>query len=103
MMPRYHFSANNDCFIQRAPFINYDSKLQPRHVCRFIGIGRFPTQTEKSKGKYLYAIQTAPLTSLEPAKLNERPDDITENPYIRLIVRRDDRLENNRADNSSKA
>jgi hypothetical protein len=55
-MPRYHFCANNDCFVQRPPFINYDSMLQPKHVCRFIAIGRFPSDTEKSKGKYLYAI-----------------------------------------------
>ena len=97
-MPRYHFSANNDCFVQRAPFINYDAKLQPRHVCRFIGIGKFPTDNEKSKGKYLYAIQTGPLTDLEDEKLNERPDDMTENPYIKLIVRRDDRLENEKSE-----
>lgn len=92
-MPRYHFSANNDCFYQRAPFINYDIKLQPKHVCRFVAIGRFPTLTEPSKGKYLYAIQTSPLESLEKDKLEERPDDLTENPYIKLIVLRDKKLE----------
>jgi hypothetical protein len=38
------------------------------------------------------------LTDLEDEKLNERPDDMTENPYIKLIVRRDDRLENEKSE-----
>lgn len=40
------------------------------------------------------------MDELTPEKLNERPDDMTENPYISLIVRRDDRMENSKAENS---
>ena len=39
------------------------------------------------------------MDELTPDKLNERPDDITENPYIRLIVKRDDRMETSRTQN----
>jgi len=94
LMPRYHFAANNGIFLNRRPFINYDQKLAPKHISRFVGIGAFPTEISKAKDKYLYAIKTTPLSSLGD-KIKERPDDTTENPYVSLILRRrrDDKVD----------
>lgn len=87
LMPRYCFSANNGTFLNRKPFINYDSNLQKTHICRFIGIGSFPLPQHsiKAKGKYLYAIKTSPLDNLGE-KLLERPEDTTENPFVAILL-----------------
>lgn len=88
LMPRYHFSGNNDVYLQKPPFVNYTSgNLKPQHVCRFISLCKFPPgdKSSKAKGKYLYAFATKPLVMLENEKLMERPSDVQENPFIELL------------------
>lgn len=82
--PRYHICTGQNRYHLRKPYINYDEKLNPSNVTRLVCLASFPSETTKPQGKYLYAFKTQTLDQLPKEKKFERPDDTTENPYLRL-------------------
>ena len=95
LQPRYHICSGKEMYYARKPYINYDDHLRPIHVTRLLYLASFPTIKNKSKGKYLYAFQTHNLPNLSEDKRNERPDDTTENPYLRYRESKENDEDNN--------
>ena len=82
LRPRYHFAGNGDIFYQRSPYSNnVDGMISP--VTRFISLASVSESKEKSK-KYLHALALEPISNLSNDDIQQKPDNTTENPYVKV-------------------
>lgn len=82
LRPRYHFAGNGDIYYQRAPYTNnIDGMISP--VTRFISLATVSDSKEKSK-KYLHALALEPISNLSNDDIQQKPDNTTENPYVKV-------------------
>ncbi|TSK13549.1 CWF19-like protein 1 [Bagarius yarrelli] len=83
LKPRYHFAGMEGVYYERLPYRNH-MVLQEnaQHVSRFIALA---TVNNPAKKKYLYAFNIVPMKSMEPVALVKQPEDVTENPYRRVM------------------
>ncbi|KAI5295296.1 hypothetical protein KEM52_001795 [Ascosphaera acerosa] len=68
LKPRYHFSAEADCFYEREPFFHLPTEDEPdrKHITRFINVASFGNAA-KQKWLYAFTLDTsAPLPLIVP-------------------------------------
>ncbi|KAJ7987915.1 hypothetical protein DPEC_G00318190 [Dallia pectoralis] len=83
LKPRYHFAALEGVFYERLPYRNHVVLQEnTQHVSRFIALA---TVNNPEKRKYLYAFNIVPMKSMEISELIKQPQDVTENPYRRMV------------------
>mmetsp|Transcript_145170 Transcript_145170/g.256414 ORF Transcript_145170/g.256414 Transcript_145170/m.256414 type:complete len:653 (+) Transcript_145170:1-1959(+) len=76
--PRYHVFATADIFYQRPPF----QTPTRGHVCRCVALGKVG-----SKGKarvWVHGLSLSPASEMTEAQKNQRPENTTPCPFLRL-------------------
>uniref|UniRef100_A0A674E584 CWF19-like protein 1 n=1 Tax=Salmo trutta TaxID=8032 RepID=A0A674E584_SALTR len=83
LKPRYHFAAVEGVHYERRPYRNHVVLQEnTQHVSRFIALA---TVNNPEKRKYLYAFNIIPMKSMEASELVKQPQDVTENPYRKMV------------------
>ncbi|XP_045569393.1 CWF19-like protein 1 [Salmo salar] len=83
LKPRYHFAAVEGVHYERRPYRNHVVLQEnTQHVSRFIALA---TVNNPEKRKYLYAFNIIPMKSMESSELVKQPQDVTENPYRKMV------------------
>ncbi|KAG7456028.1 hypothetical protein MATL_G00247330 [Megalops atlanticus] len=83
LKPRYHFAGLEGTHYERLPYRNHMVLQETaQHVSRFIALANINNPAKK---KYLYAFSIVPLKNMDPAELVKQPQDVTENPYRKIL------------------